>query len=77
MVIRGGGFAAFVLKSEQIRDDEKLWEIWLHKDYSGRSFNDFKASLPTSTGIIKPTEKQLESTVKESYDILRNFHPEG
>lgn len=78
MMIEGRRFAAFVRESSKARDEEKLWNIWLHKDFSGRSFEDFRRSLRTSrVAALKPTKRQLGATVKDSLEILSRFRPDS
>lgn len=66
-----GAFFDFVIKLDEIRADEQLWEFYLHK-IDDKSFDDFKASL------ISPDQEvgDQQTIVSDSADMLGNFIPE-
>lgn len=57
----------------KIDDDRKIWEFYLHKVHDV-SFDDFVRSLGGNEQNEVSTE-QLETTVKESANILAGFIP--
>ena len=74
VVIRSNGFFDFVIEFFKLCDEEKTWQVWLHKVYD-KSFIDFKNSLGVS--IVEPaTNEQIETTVKNSKNLLNGFIPE-
>lgn len=67
-------------KKQQEKNDQMLWEYYLHKVYD-KSFNDFKASIGADIGTGQPSnnvmdEAKKQDIVKKSEDILNSFHPE-
>lgn len=56
-------------------NDTKLWELYLHHAFLEQSFNDFKASV-TKEDVPKLTEKELETTIINSKNILNDFIPQ-
>ena len=64
-------------------DDDKLWDMYIHKCWENISFNDFKARLyGTSGGGSQPVRSgafesgdELEATIKDSMSIIENFKP--
>lgn len=63
----------FVDQILKIDDDKKVWEFYLHKVHDV-SFDDFVNSLGRNQNEEVSTE-QLETTVKESANILSGFIP--
>lgn len=64
----------FVGKLIEIKDDEMIWDIWLHKvqDKSYEEFKNLIYDMQQQNGL---TKEQVETTVKESENILTNFNP--
>lgn len=58
-----------IMRSE---NDKKTWEFYLHKVFD-KSFDEFLRSVETQTN--KPSDEQLETTVKNSVNILNGFIP--
>ena len=56
-------------------DDQKLWDIWLHRVYD-KSFNEWKENLPTPQTNAQATESEIGATVLNSKNILNGFNPE-
>ncbi len=77
-MLQAGRFVEFIdevikIRNEEI-DDKAMWEFYLHRIYD-KSFSDFKAE---NERISAPevTKSDLEATVKHSYEMMMNFHPE-
>lgn len=69
-LIAGSRFSEFIDEFLKINDEEKTWSFYLHKVFD-KSYLDFKESL-------KPQSKEnLETTVKNSFEMLNNFKIEG
>lgn len=64
----------FVKTTNEEKEEEKLWEFWLHK-VSGKSFNDFKEELKTDMQNAGMTKEEMKSIVENSLDILKTFKP--
>lgn len=73
-MISGQQFSEFVHDLYAIIDDEKLWDLYLHKVDSKESFNEFKESIRGSQNAVEPAN--FEATINDSYDILQGFVPE-
>lgn len=65
----------------QEQEEQTMWDYYLHRAlmYEG-SFNDFvtetKASAKVAHDNANMSERNLETTVQHSMDILNNFNPE-
>lgn len=70
-LISNGDFLEWVLSFIDFDNEKTVWELWLHKEFE-KSFGEFKDSV-----LKKPEiETNLETTVKDSQNILNNFVPE-
>jgi hypothetical protein len=49
------------------------WDVWLHKVYD-KSFDEFKNSIDT-VEYNEFSKEQIETTVKDSHNILIEFNP--
>lgn len=71
-------FCEFVIEVNTIvyeeSEDAKYWDIWLHKIFDNRSFNDWKKSV-TAPRQIEVDESELEATIRDSKELLDNFNP--
>lgn len=72
--IKQARLTEFVSELYKIRDDEMAWETWLHKVYD-QSFSDFKKMLNDTQRQNEASCKQIETTVKNTIDILKDFNP--
>lgn len=78
-VISAGRFDDFLDTFEAKREERQLWEYYIHKlpPWDDRSFDRFRQDIRVKNGItpkiIRPSNEQLEATVKNSFDILNNF----
>jgi hypothetical protein len=59
------------------KDEKTLWEYYLFRMqfYEG-SFEDFKEGLKNDRKNANMTPKNIETTVNNSMQILKNFNPE-
>ena len=69
-------FSEFISTMINIRDDELLFEVWLHKCYD-KTFNEFKKDIQLSSDAQAGymDEDDVKTTVKKSKDILSGFTP--
>ena len=77
-MISTGRLCEFVDEIINIHNEElnerKMWEIYLHKVWN-KSFSEFKDEIETDNQNRTMTEKDIETTVQESLNILQNFNP--
>ena len=71
--IQTSRFLEFVLKLIDINNDEKIYDVWIHKVYD-QSYEDFKESINSKNEGMD--EGKLETTINESKDILNGFNLE-
>lgn len=64
----------FVKMVSKEKEDKLDWEYFLHKVYD-MSFNEFKEEIKTNKENQEMSEQTIETTVKNSLDILKNFKP--
>lgn len=57
------------------KEEEAMWKFYLHK-VDDKSFNEFKESIENDIKNQEITEEELETTIKESKNILDGFNPE-
>ena len=78
-MIKSGRFCFFVnsfLKQINGETEEKaLWEFYLHRVFEG-SFADFRDGIENDKFNRLMSETAMETTLKHSMDILRNYSPE-
>lgn len=72
-MIQTGRFADFVIEFMNIKNEENLWDIYLHKVFD-KSFADFKRSIMPRP---QPTGEDIKTTVNSSKSILDGFIPTG
>ena len=70
-VILAGRFLDFVLEFLDSQNEKMLWEFYLHKVFD-KSFEQFKNSVTPKAPV---SHEQIETTVKNSMDILQTFNP--
>ena len=57
-------------------NDDKLWELYLHKVHTDMSFEDFKRSISADPRVHDITPFDVGATVNKTFDMLKNFEPE-
>lgn len=63
----------FIVEFLNIRNEEMTWDVWLHKVYD-KSFDEFRNSIDTMEQN-NFSKEQIETTVKDSHNILIEFNP--
>lgn len=71
--IQTGKFLKFVLKFIELNNDEKIYDVWIHKVYD-QSYEDFKESINSRNEEMD--EGKIETTINESRNILNDFNLE-
>lgn len=84
LMIQSNRFSDFIDELMEAHNDDKLWQMYLGVLSNPMlkndiSFIDFKKSIleSKSSGNQKPTEKDIEATIKKSKEILKDFKPHG
>lgn len=72
-MISAGRLEEFVHEVNEIKNEERLWEVWLHRVFD-KPYNEWKESLTPDTGELDKFDAEL--TVRNSFDILEGFIPE-
>lgn len=78
-MIQTGRFCEFVenfvdtVKSE--KEERHQWDFFLHKVWEG-TFQDFRDGIKISKQNQAMSEQAMETTIKSSMNILKNFSPE-
>jgi hypothetical protein len=77
-MIQTGRFYEFVRqiieKENSEREEQTAWEYFLHKVWEG-SFADFLSGMENDKKNKQMSEKTMETTIKDSMNILKNFNP--
>lgn len=78
-MIQTGRFCEFVDEFVQTVNEEeaekKEWEFFLHKVWDG-SFGEFREEIKNNRENQTMSEGTIETTIKHTQNILRNFNPE-
>ena len=72
-MIDTGQFAALIDGMQEAVNEETMWEFYLYKVQENISFDTFKARLFQP---VISSDDDLETTVKHSFEMMENFHPE-
>lgn len=70
-MISNSSFIKFVLNLIDAKNEEQLYEVWLHKIFN-KGFEEFKESVMNS---VEVEEMSVEETINQSWDILNSFTP--
>lgn len=75
-MIQASSFAHFVAELMRIINEEKEWEVWMHRA-KDKTYDEFKRAInsPSITPKEEINESDLEAIVKDSSSILNNFKP--
>ena len=77
-MIQTGRFCEFVESFDRTihaeKEEEASWQYFLHKVFEG-SFEDFRNSMKNTNAHKNLSERTIETTVKNSMNILKNFNP--
>ena len=66
-------------KETEVENKDKemrlLWELWLHRIFD-MTFPEYMKEIEISKGHQNISEKEIETTLQNTSDILNNFNPE-
>lgn len=79
-MLQTGDFSQFIDELGQImwqeKANEQRWDFWLHRVYD-RSFEDYVNDCEAAMQQAEASENvNIETTVKNSFEMMENFHPE-
>lgn len=78
-MIQTGRFCEFVdtfMKTVSEEKEERYqWDFYLHRVWEG-TFSDFKKGIEINKQNQAMSEQTMETTIKDSMNILKNFNPE-
>ena len=78
-MIQTGRFCEFVESFwrtvHKEKDEETSWQYYLHRVFDA-SYADFKKELKNTNEHRNMSEQTMETTIKQSMNILKNFNPE-
>lgn len=79
-MLQSGRLAEFIDELGQImwqeKANEQRWDFWLHR-VDSMSFEEYVQLCEDSMQQTETSGKDnLEATVKHSYEMMENFHPE-
>ena len=79
-VLQTGRLADFIDELGQLiwqeKADKQRWDFWLHR-VDSMSFEEYVQLCEDSMKQNESSEKNdIEATVKHSYEMMENFHPE-
>lgn len=75
--IQSRGLALFVRTVQAQQNEERMFDIWLHKVFDGSSFADYKKKVRNVTSNALMGEREQRRIIESSLDILKDFNPEG
>lgn len=73
-MIQSGRFTTFVSELERIVNEEKAWEVWMHRA-KDKTYDEFTRSIRQTPSVERVSKPDLEATVKHSSHLLNNFKP--
>ena len=73
--IQTARFCEFINAVIKQKNEDDRWEYFLHKVWD-KSFDEFCEALQTSQDLHAMSDEEIETTVKNSMNILGNFNPE-
>lgn len=79
-MLQAGRLAEFIDELGQLmwqeKADKQRWDFWLHR-VDSMSFEEYVQLCEDSMKQNESSEKNdIEATVKHSYEMMENFHPE-
>ena len=66
---------SFVETTNKEKDEEAMWEVYLHKVFD-KSYAEFKEQIQVDRDNASMSDSDIETTIKNSMNILGNFNPE-
>lgn len=73
-IIQTSQFTHYVAELMRIINEEKTWEVWMHRA-KDKTYSEFQRAINTSSKSEAIDRKELEATVKNSNAILNSFKP--
>ena len=67
-------FFDFVKELIDFNNDEEIYNLWLHKVFD-KSYSEFRSEILENSKITNISDQDIETTVKDSLDILNSFSP--
>jgi len=74
-MLQAGKMCEFIVEINDITAEEKHWDFYLHKVFD-KSFADYLKEVEEPKMPETADMKQVETTVKNSMNILENFNME-
>ena len=74
-MLQAGKMCEFIVEINDITAEEKHWDFYLHKVFD-KSFADYLKEVEEPKMPETADMKQVETTVKDSMNILENFNME-
>ena len=79
-MLQAGRLAEFIDELGQLmwqeKADKQRWDFWLHRVFD-MTFDEYVQLCEDSMQQNESSEKNdIEATVKHSYEMMENFHPE-
>ena len=79
-MLQTGRFTEFVESLVNTVNEEKeekhLWEFYLSRPMIEGSYQEFKEEIKNNNSNASLSANDIETTVKDSMNILKNFNPE-
>lgn len=79
-MLQTGRFTEFVESLVNTVNEEKeekhLWEFYLSRPMIESSYQEFKEEIKNNNSNASLSANDIETTVKDSMNILKNFNPE-
>lgn len=75
-VIQCGQLNDFLNTFSESQEEKVLWDMYCYKlgAFDNRSFEEFKHDMTRNTVNIEvPKKEKLETTIKHSFNIMKNF----
>lgn len=75
--IESRGLSLFIRTIQAQRNEEKMFDIWLHKVFDGSSFADYRDRVRNVASNAAMSKAEQRRIIEGSFDILKDFDPEG
>ena len=73
-MLETGRFYEYVRKLIDIKNNEDVYDLWIHKVYD-KTYPEFRDQVLSTNAPATPVD--LGATIRESENILQGFIPEG
>ena len=68
-------FFEFVREFIDISNNDEIYDLWLHRIFD-KGFAEFKNEVLSNMEMRQEENQDVETTIKNSFEILNNFTPE-